>query len=342
MNSTIRDEFDFLPKSKIKAGEGTEDGCYPFFTSSDVKVMRINAPLYDEEAVILGTGGKPSCNYFCGKFSVSTDNFVLSSKGRVLPKYLYYFLRTDGLSILDRGFKGAGLKHISKEYVQNIAIPLLSRTDQEEVIDELDAIVHCIESSKMQINLLNEQVKSLFNELKRSHLSVSPALALEDVCSYVIDCPHTTPKYDEEQLVYPCIRTSEIGIGTISWETMKYVGEREYGERIARLQPKKGDIVFGREGTIGHAAILPEDNRFCLGQRTMIMRCKEKKCLPEFLLAQLLSDEIKELLLRRNVASTVAHVNVKEVRQIPIFCPPIDVQKAFANQLQQIDKLRFI
>ena len=164
MNSTIQDEFVFLPKSKIKAGEGTEDGRFPFFTSSDVKVMRIDSPLYNDEAVILGTGGKPSCNYFYGEFSVSTDNFVLSSKGRVLPKYLYYFLRTDSLSILDRGFKGAGLKHISKEYVQNIVLPLLPRTDQEVIVNELDTIVRCIESSKSQISLLDEQVKSLFNK----------------------------------------------------------------------------------------------------------------------------------------------------------------------------------
>ena len=164
MMTTIQDEFSFLPKSKIKAGEGSESGKYPFFTSSDIKVLRIDSAIYDDEAVILGTGGKPSCNYYHGKFSASTDNFVLTAKGRVLPQYLYYFLRADSLSVLEKGFKGAGLKHISKDYVQSIELPLLSETDQSRIIEEFDAIVAQIESSGIQIALLDEQVKSLFNK----------------------------------------------------------------------------------------------------------------------------------------------------------------------------------
>ena len=162
MNSIIKDEFSFLPKSQIKAGEGLETGQYPFFTSSDIKILRIDTALFDDDAVILGTGGKPSCNYYSGKFSVSTDNFVLTSKGRILPKYLYYFLRNDGLSILEKGFKGAGLKHISKAYVEGIAVPVRTKTEQQEIVKEFDEISSLIESAKRQILLLDEQVKSLF------------------------------------------------------------------------------------------------------------------------------------------------------------------------------------
>lgn len=111
----IKELCTFLPKSKIKAGEGLEVGKYIFFTSSDTKTLMLNEYLYDEEAIILGTGGKPSCNYFNGKFSVSTDNFVLTSN-KIKLKYLYYFLRNNNLKVLENGFHGAGLKHISKDY----------------------------------------------------------------------------------------------------------------------------------------------------------------------------------------------------------------------------------
>ena len=59
-----------------------------------------------------------------------------------------------------KGFKGAGLKHISKDYVQSIEFPLLSETDQSRIIEEFDAIVAQIESSGIQIALLDEHVKS--------------------------------------------------------------------------------------------------------------------------------------------------------------------------------------
>ena len=35
-NQKVKDLFKFLPKAKHKAGEGLEEGTYPFYTSSTV------------------------------------------------------------------------------------------------------------------------------------------------------------------------------------------------------------------------------------------------------------------------------------------------------------------
>mgnify|MGYP003320479411 CR=1 FL=1 len=160
--STITNEFGFLKKSSIKASEGKESGLYPFFTSSDVKRLSIDSFLVDDEVIILGTGGMPSCNYYCGKVAYSTDNIVLKSKGRVLTKWLYYFLRRNNLEILANGFHGAGLKHIGKEYVSNIKMPLLSIDEQKHQIRQLDIIYNNINSLNKQMLLCEELVKSRF------------------------------------------------------------------------------------------------------------------------------------------------------------------------------------
>ena len=31
----LKDLFDYLPKSKVQAGDGLEEGMYPFYTSSE-------------------------------------------------------------------------------------------------------------------------------------------------------------------------------------------------------------------------------------------------------------------------------------------------------------------
>ena len=38
----LEDLFDYLPKSKIKAGDGLEDGKYPFYTSSENQSKYLN------------------------------------------------------------------------------------------------------------------------------------------------------------------------------------------------------------------------------------------------------------------------------------------------------------
>ena len=168
----------------------------------------------------------------------------------------------------------------------------------------------------------------------------SPIKAIEELCSAIVDCPHTTPRYEGE-LKNPAIRTSEIKKGYISWETMKYVSDEEYVERISRLRPEPGDIVYGREGTFGNAAILPEDYNFCLGQRVMLLRPDYSKCLSEYLLYALISDDVYKQAVQTNRASTVAHVNVKDVKQFKIPLPLLEKQEKFASLVKQVDKSKF-
>ena len=158
----IKEQFKILSKSKIRAGEALKEGLYPFFTSSDSRIKRINEYIYDDELMNLGTGGVLSRNYYNGKFTVSTDNFVLKSFGSIMPKFLYYFLRYDNLSVLKKEYKGVGLQHISKPYVENINIPVFSQEKQEEVIKNLDYINYSLENCKKHLSFLNQLINSRF------------------------------------------------------------------------------------------------------------------------------------------------------------------------------------
>ena len=162
MKRLIKEEFIFLPKSKIKAGEGKTNGLYPFFTSSDIKKQYLDSFLFDDELLFIGTGGSPSCNYYYGKASCSTDNFVLKSKGRINTKYLYYLLRNDNFSLLSKGFHGAGLKHLGKDYLENVAFELKKPERQQKIVEELDSIIKLIKEKESKISSFDELVKSRF------------------------------------------------------------------------------------------------------------------------------------------------------------------------------------
>ena len=183
-----------------------------------------------------------------------------------------------------------------------------------------------------------DKVKSRFIELFED--GKSPLKTVEELCFAIVDCPHTTPKYEGE-LKNPAIRTSEIKKGYIAWESMRYVSDEEYEERTARLKPEAGDIVYGREGTFGNAAILPKGHNFCLGQRVMLLRPDYSKCTSEYLLHAVISDDVYRQALEKNNASTVAHVNVKDVKQFRIPLPSFAKQNQFAAFVKQTDKSKF-
>jgi hypothetical protein len=123
----------FLQRSKRTAKYGSMDGgLYPFYTSSQACDKYCDTCDYEEECLIIGTGG--NANVKCDKqFSCSTDNFVITIDDGLI-KYVYYYLRRN-IGILRRGFVGVGLKHISKDYVRNIKIPFPSVERQQEIIN---------------------------------------------------------------------------------------------------------------------------------------------------------------------------------------------------------------
>jgi type I restriction enzyme S subunit len=156
--------FSFQKKSKIKAGDGSANSMYPFFTSSPVLSKRYDEFQFEDEGLIFGTGGLPSIHFCNEKFSVSTDCLVAQPKIEVKSKFVYYFL-LGNIWILEKGFKGAGLKHISKTYISDIQIPLPPLEEQKRIVKELDQADELRQKRKQSVALLDEYLKSVFLEM---------------------------------------------------------------------------------------------------------------------------------------------------------------------------------
>ena len=164
----IKNIFDFQKKSKIKAGDGFKLGeaQYPFYTSSNELTKSINEYLFEDESLIFGTGGLASIHFCNEKFAVSTDCFVIQPKDkkRVFSKFVYYYL-SGNMNILENGFKGAGLKHISKDYLENIEIPLPNLATQQRIAAILDQADAIIQNNRAIVQKYDALTQSLFLDM---------------------------------------------------------------------------------------------------------------------------------------------------------------------------------
>ena len=167
-----------------------------------------------------------------------------------------------------------------------------------------------------------------------------PFIELEKLCAVIVDCPHSTPVKSEEETNFPCIRTSELTNGYISWDSMQYLEEDEYMKRTQRLIPEAGDIVYGREGTYGEAIRIPATHKFSLGQRTMLFRPDYKKTNSIFLWAMVRSEFVYRQAKKKNSGSTVGHVNVKDIKQFRVYNPPIELQNQFAQIIAKAEAIK--
>jgi type I restriction enzyme, S subunit len=117
---------------------------------------------------------------------------------------------------------------------------------------------------------------------------------------------------------------------------MRYVSEQTYRERIERLRPKAGDILYSREGGIlGIACAVPAGIDLCLGQRMMLFRTS-RECDGAFLMNWLNSPSILRRVADLTGGSASPHLNVGHIKQFPIPQPPLEEQREIVRRTQEL------
>jgi type I restriction enzyme S subunit len=163
------------------------------------------------------------------------------------------------------------------------------------------------------------------------------AVPLEEVCEAIIDNLHSTPVYSDGATV-PCIRSPDVGFGTLDLEGARKTDEDEYVRRTIRGEPQADDIVLVREGGgTGKCALVAPGQRFSLGQRVMMLRPDKSRVLPQFFLHQLLSPVIQEdHILPLSKGSASPHLNIGALRRFPFILPSLSEQEELVRKLNAL------
>lgn len=334
----ISDYYTYAPKSKIKAGDANPNGKYQFYTSSPDESRRCDEYLYDCKAIVMGTGGSATLHYYDGKFSTSTDCLTLIPNEKIRAKYLYYFFLAN-MDVLEAGFKGAGLKHTSKGYIDNIEITKIpSLPSQDKIVNLFDELALRIEKERRQIEKLDELVKARFIEMfENDNMNEK---TIEDVASF---CSRgKSPKYVTESKL-KVINQACIYWDRFKFENVKYNEEDYDGDRII----SNNDLLICSTGTgtLGRCNIFraPDDSRYMADSHVTIIRLNGH-ILPEVFKAWFERPRTQEKLYSDCVSGSTNQIELskEKLKNMNILVPPINLQKQFASFAKQIDKSKFV
>ena len=159
---------------------------------------------------------------------------------------------------------------------------------------------------------------------------------LDLVCDGIFDCPHSTPVLTE---VGPFIaRSQDVRSGVFRLDGAARVSETTHRERIARAEPRHGDLLFSREGTyFGIAAEIPPDIRVCLGQRMVLLRPNPAIVHPRFLRYWLNSPPMVLHVHGHKDGTVAERLNMPTIRALPVAVPPLSEQISISSVLGSLD-----
>ncbi|WP_226426710.1 restriction endonuclease subunit S [Xanthomonas sp. MWU16-30325] len=157
---------------------------------------------------------------------------------------------------------------------------------------------------------------------------------LIDCSRLLVDCHNKTAPYVPAGT--PIIRTSNIRNREFRLDELKYVNEETCEFWSRRCPPEPRDIIFTREAPMGEAAIIPDGERFCLGQRTMLVRPMHDYIDNRYLLIALTEPHLLERASTYAIGSTVKHLRVGDVELLNIPLPPLAEQHRIVAKLDQL------
>ena len=340
----IKDLCSYAPKSRIKAGEAVDNAKYLFFTSSADENKRYTDFQFDKEAIIMGTGGNATLHYHNGKFSVSTDCLVLLPDPQIKCKYLYYFFKSH-MNVLEAGFKGAGLKHTNKKYIEDIEINKVpDLITQDRIISRLDKISENIEKLNRELGLFDSLVKARFVEMFGDPLINTKKWKECTIGELATDVRYGTSKPSVDGGKYPYLRMNNLtNNGELDLTDLKYIDVSD--DEKEKCVVRKGDILFNRTNSIdlvGKTTLFNLDEEMIIAGYIIRVRLNSQ-ILPE-ILAQYMNSSALKKLLRKMAKGAVnqANINAQELQSIKVYVPDLELQNRFSNFVQQVDKSKFL
>lgn len=210
-----------------------------------------------------------------------------------------------------------------------------------ELLDSISAkrIEWSIESTGQE----QKEALAMLKKLRTQQISIPEAAlpkhwawaSLLQVSQAVVDCHNKTAPYVNDGI--HLIRTTDIRNGRMDLSKTRKISEENYAYWARRMPPKGGDIFFTREAPMGEAAIVPEGERVCLGQRSMLIRLFPELFSNRFLLYVIQSPGFQARMIEAAIGMAVKHLRVGGVEDLVVPVPP----KAEQDQIVAIVEALF-
>lgn len=261
-----------------------------------------------------------------------------SSSSELINQYMYYFMKVCLKSIEDET-PFVTVKHLSAKRINQIQIPLPPQSTQLAIVSELDKINELIRLKKEQLKDFDNLAQSLFYEMfgdpvenekgwevktfgEIGSVERGAGISKKDFVKEGLPCIHygqlhtiLGPRTTKHFTSIPHNLLPKYKIAHTGDLVMAITSEDVEGSCKSTVWLGDYDIIVGSDAAIFHHK---QDGTF-LSYYTMTKAFFNEKA-------------------KYAKGFKVTHISAKEIEKIPVYLPPLPLQRLFAQRIEQIER----
>ncbi len=349
--------------SNIIAGQSPPSSTYnrdgkglPFFqgkadfglTYPSVRIWCNNPKKIAENGDILISVRAPvgSTNLCNTKACIGRGLSAIRTNSQISNYFLLYYLRFIEKKILSIG-KGSTFKAITQDDLQHIEVPLPSVEEQEHIVSSLDLADNIRQKRKQAINLLDEYLKSVFEDLFDKCITQYDTGTTE-LRSYIkVIGGYAFKSTDFVKDGIPVIKIGTVNKGFFDLSACSFISSKVLNNKnIERFRVIPGELLISLTGTVGKedygniCEATPQYPNYLLNQRVAKIDYDNNTFTKEFLFFFFKNKKVKSQLTKISRGVRQANISNEDILKIRLVVPDISKQIKFSKIVQDIMNLK--
>jgi type I restriction enzyme, S subunit len=268
-------------------------------------------------------------------------------KKRLNKRFLLHFLMSPGfVSWATNTVAGAKMPRLTMSEFWKHKIPLPPLPEQQRIVARLDKAQQLIDQRKEQLALMDALVQSLFYEMFGDPVKNEKGweeVYLQEVADIASGVTKGRNLAGKETHEIPYMRVANVQDGHLNLSSIATIPVTS--DEMNRYKLLKGDLLLTEGGDpdkLGRGAIWQAEIEPCIHQNHIFrVRLNAQKLLPGFASALIASPRCKRYFLSAAKQTTgIASINMTQLKKSPMLLPPLPLQQAFADRVEQIEALK--
>jgi type I restriction enzyme, S subunit len=167
---------------------------------------------------------------------------------------------------------------------------------------------------------------------------------LSELLTLIMDFRGRTPKKLDMEWgggEIPALSANNVEMGKINFSKECYLGsDTLYKKWMTKGNTQEGDVILTTEAPLGNVALIPDERRYILSQRVILLRADSSHLYNDYLSHYLMSEFFQNLMRQQSSGTTATGIQRAKLEPLPIKFPTSKLEQTqIAAILSTVDRM---